>query len=264
MCGKGRGWTGEAGEIRSLISIWGEIWVDVVLGEIWVMNLVLRYKGQVVADDMSMQQVQPETIFYRRVKFQCERMERILKRKSNSVFVCSIYKFCDEFDTHHNTRQQFIEQCQILENARQGYKKDELTEEEERGFEYPRGNQELVFIYQVVEDLCVCIETYLEQRLFGVWFYTDKGKEAPEFSVARQTMNNLVSLLMEHACGNELVMWNIRHLQENFESVISDLKWCHAHPGAPLPADESHHAMHVESLLQSLARLSDARPLDLG
>ena len=215
---------------------------------------------------MSMQLVQDETTFYKRVKFQCDRMMRILKRKSNSVFVCSIYKFCDEFDTHHDTRQQFIEQCQILENARQGYKKDELTEEEERGLEYPRGNVQTVFIGQILEELCVCIETYLEQRLFGVWFYTDKDKEAPEFPVARQSMKNLTSLLTEHARGNEQVMWNIQHLQENFDSIISDLQWCHANPGKPLPSDESHHqpmeahCTPVESLLQSLARLSDTRP----
>jgi hypothetical protein len=74
---------------------------------------------------------------------------------------------------------------------------------------------------------------------------------------------------MMHHMGQQFIeqcqMWNIRHLQENFESVISDLKWCHANPGESLPVDESHHEpMHVESLLQSLARLSDARPLDLG
>ena len=215
---------------------------------------------------MSMQLVQDETTFYKRVKIQCNRMMNILKRNSNSVFVVSIYKFCDEFDTHHDTRQQFIEQCQILENARQGYKKDELTYDQENGTEYPNGNVQRIYVGQILEELCVFIEKYLEQRLFSVWHMTDKTRPDPDFPVARQSMKNLTSLLTEHARGNEQVMWNIRHLQENFDSIISDLQWRHVNPGVPLPLDESHHqpmeahCTPVESLLQSLARLSDTRP----
>jgi hypothetical protein len=219
-----------------------------------------------MGDDMSMQQVQPEKIFYRRVKSFCERIMQILKYKTGSVFVVSIHKFCDEFDTHHNTREEFTEQCQILENARIAYKKGQLTEGQEMGTYYDvRGTTQPIHVCRILEDLCVCIETYLEQRLFSFWDFTDKTKEAPEFPAARQTMKNLTSLLTHHAGGNEQVEHSIRHLQENFEYVISSIKWCHANPGKPLPADDSHHdPMHVQSLLQSLARLSDARPLDLG
>jgi hypothetical protein len=81
-------------------------------------------------------------------------------------------------------------------------------------------------------------------------------------------MKNLTSLLKQHAGGNKQVEHHIEHLQENFEYVISSINWCNTHPGELLPADDSHHqppmqeahCTPVESLLQSLARLSDARP----
>ena len=221
-----------------------------------------------MADDMSLQEVQPERTFYRRVQYKCEQMTEILKPKANSTFVCSIKKFVDEFDDHHNTREQFIEQCKLLENARLGYKKDDLSAEEARGIIYKNGNATVAIIYDIVEDLCVCIEEYLEQRLFTPWPWTDKTREGPEFPAARQTMKNLISYLKEQADGNQQVNHHIDHLQENFEYVISSIKWCKANPGLPLPVDGSHHQPQmqeahctpVESLLQSLASLSDATP----
>jgi hypothetical protein len=212
------------------------------------------------ADDMSMQMVQPEKTFYARVKDHCHRMINIMTyRNVNSTFVTSIYKFYDEFDTHHDTREQFIGQCAILQNARLAYKANELSEDQERGREYPRGNVQIVTVPEILEELCVCIETYLEQKLFTVWHFTDKGKEAPEFPTARQGMKNLTSFLMSHAQGNQEVISNIVHLQENFEYIISRIKWCHDKPGVQLPADGSHHQpieeAHIDLLLKSLAQL---------
>jgi len=142
------------------------------------------------------------------------------------------------------------------------YKANELSEDQVRGAEYPRGNIQWVTVPEILEELCVCIETYLEQRLFSVWHFTDKGKEAPEFPTARQGMKNLTSSLMEHARGNTEVMRSIQELQDNFEYIISSIKWCHANPGVPLPADDSHHypmeeahCVPIDLLLKSLAQL---------
>jgi len=208
---------------------------------------------------MSMQMVQPEKTFYARVKGHCNRMMNIMTyRNVNSTFVTSIYKFCDEFDTHHDTREQFIGQCAILENARQAYKVDELSEDQEKGPEYPRGNIQWVTVPEILEELCVCIETYLEKRLFSVWKYTKTDRQAPEFPTARQGMKNLTSFLTEHAQGNQEVISSIVHLQQNFEYIISSIKWCRDKPGVPLPADfpmEEANCVPIDSLLKSLAQL---------
>jgi hypothetical protein len=211
-----------------------------------------------MTDDMSLQMVQSEKIFYARVKRYCDRMLNILNfRKPSSVFVTSIYKFCDEFEDHHNSREQFIQQCKILENARQGYIKNELTEEEECGREFPNGNVQIVFITQILEDLCVCIEKYLEQKLFGVWLYTDKNKEAPEYPAARQSMKNLTSLLRECAGNNQEVLESIGHLQENFDFVITKLVGPVAKKRKNQDGEQQAQFADVDSLLQSLAQLSD-------
>jgi len=177
---------------------------------------------------MSLQQVEPEETFYKKVKGKCNRMMRILDSSpghGNSVFVISIQRFCGEFDTHHETRQQFVQQCQILENARIGYKKGELTVKQEKGIQYLGGAYQ-PDLCQILEELCVYIETYLEQRLFSVWHCTDTTRPDPNFPVERQTMKNLTSSLSKHAGDmrdDEDLLKYIAHLEENFDLILSEL-----------------------------------------
>lgn len=181
---------------------------------------------------MSLPMVVTEQQFYGIVKRKCERMMQILtRRKPDSVFVTSLYMFYDEykFDQHeiqHNTRQHFIEHCRLLENARQGYKENELRNEEESKIMYYTGNAEKVYACQILENVCSYIEKYLETTLFGVWLWTPTDRVAPEFPAEKQSMMNLTFSLRGYARlmnGNQDVLHAIEHLESNFGFIISNL-----------------------------------------
>jgi hypothetical protein len=118
---------------------------------------------------MSLKVVLSEEQFYTNVKAKYSPMiQKLPTTRSDSVFVNSIRQFWKEYDNHHNTPEKFKEHCRLLENVRQGYKQNELTEEQESKTMYPRGIAEKVYIGQILEDVCAYIETYFEQRLFDV------------------------------------------------------------------------------------------------
>ena len=70
---------------------------------------------------------QSQEEFYKNVKKKCWPMIQILpSEKTDSVFVNSILQFWRDYDLRQNTPEQFKEHRGLLENARQGYKYDEL------------------------------------------------------------------------------------------------------------------------------------------
>ena len=133
----------------------------------------------------------------------------------------------------------------------------------------------------MLEDVCAYIEKYLEKKIFGVWWYTPKEtlSKAPEFPAERQSMKNLTTSLREYAkvMTNEehkqAVLHGIEHLETNFQYIIDKLNNV---PDVEEEATEQQGPMHaaggsfhdpmqaqahwapVDSLLQSLARLSES------
>ena len=231
---------------------------------------------------MSLQKVLSEEIFYRSVKVKCSKMIDILPmNRRDSVFVNSIQMFWRNYELQHNTRDDFIAHCQLLENARAGYIRNELTDDEESKIMYDTGHAQRVFVCGVLEDVCAYIEKYLEKKIFGVWWYTPKEtlSKAPEFPAERQSMKNLTTSLREYAkvTTNEerkqAVLHGIEHLETNFQYIIDKLNNV---PDVEEEATEQQGPMHaaggsfhdpmqaqahwepVDSLLQSLARLSES------
>ena len=194
---------------------------------------------------MSLQKVLSEEIFYRSVKVKCSKMIDILPmNRRDSVFVNSIQMFWRDYELQHNTRDDFIAHCQLLENARAGYIRNELTDDEESKIMYDNaGHSQKVFVCHVLEDVCAYIEKYLEKKIFGVWW------------------------------RKQAVLHGIEHLETNFQYIIDKLNNV---PDVEEEATEQQGPMHaaggsfhdpmqaqahwapVDSLLQSLARLSES------
>jgi len=178
----------------------------------------------------------------------CWTMIQILPNvNTNSVFINSIFKFVREYDTSHENPEEFKSHCRLLENARQGYLYDELGDAES-GIIYVDGNATTVYVCQILEEVCLYIETYRAETLFGTWRYTNTDRVAPEFPAEKKSMHNLIFSLNDHlrpmrqSAGRVAVRDAITHLEQNFEYIVSELN--------RLRAVEQSGSVHDQHLAQ--------------
>ena len=115
---------------------------------------------------MSLAMVLDEEEFYKTLRRKCIPITDILPLESESVFVKSFRMFWKDYSNHINTRDDFKKHCRFLENARQAYVYGELGDHETGSINID-GNIHWIHVCETLEEVCVYIETYLEETLFG-------------------------------------------------------------------------------------------------